>query len=155
MAASFLFLKYSRSKLYALFFSRFYLFVHERHRERQRHRQREKQAPHRVPDVGLNPGSPGSHPGLKVMLNCWATQATPIVCVLFLFMYLLIFCQCKCFRLIFYMSAQSYLGFILEPKIWVLCIWAFFFSSSTAWVVFVFRKKRLSGDMRKSWIYSY
>ena len=35
------------------------------HRERQRHRQREKQAPCREPDVGLNPGSPGSHPGPK------------------------------------------------------------------------------------------
>ena len=34
-------------------------------RERQRHRQREKQAPCREPDVGLDPGSPGSHPGLK------------------------------------------------------------------------------------------
>ena len=31
-------------------------------RERQRHRQREKQAPHREPDVGLDP-APGSHPG--------------------------------------------------------------------------------------------
>ena len=37
----------------------------ERGRERQRHRQREKQAPCREFDVGLNPGSPGSHPGLK------------------------------------------------------------------------------------------
>ena len=37
----------------------------ERERERQRHRQREKQAPCRVPDVGLNPGSPGSYPELK------------------------------------------------------------------------------------------
>ena len=27
----------------------------KRERERQRHRQREKQAPHREPDVGLNP----------------------------------------------------------------------------------------------------
>ena len=34
-------------------------------RERQRHRQREKQAPCREPDVGLDPGSPGSHLGLK------------------------------------------------------------------------------------------
>ena len=34
-------------------------------RERQRHRQREKQAPCREPDVGLDPGSPGSRPGLK------------------------------------------------------------------------------------------
>ena len=37
----------------------------EREREMQRHRQREKQAPCREPDVGLNPGSPGSHPELK------------------------------------------------------------------------------------------
>ena len=41
----------------------------ERERERQRHRQREKQAPCREPDVGLHPGSPGSHPGLKAVLN--------------------------------------------------------------------------------------
>ena len=34
-------------------------------RERRRHRQREKQAPHREPDVGLDPGTPGSHPGPK------------------------------------------------------------------------------------------
>ena len=34
-------------------------------RERQKHRQREKQAPHREPDVGLNPGSPGSRSGPK------------------------------------------------------------------------------------------
>ena len=34
-------------------------------RERQRHRQREKQAPCREPDVGLDPGSPRSRPGLK------------------------------------------------------------------------------------------
>ena len=37
----------------------------ERERERQRHRQRKKQAPCREPDVGLNPGSSGSGPGLK------------------------------------------------------------------------------------------
>ena len=34
-------------------------------RERQRHRQREKWAPCREPDVGLDPGTPGSHPGRK------------------------------------------------------------------------------------------
>ena len=33
--------------------------------ERQRHRQREKQAPCREPNVGLDTGTPGSHPGLK------------------------------------------------------------------------------------------
>ena len=37
----------------------------ERERERQRHRRREKQAPCREPDVGLNPGTPGSRPGPK------------------------------------------------------------------------------------------
>ena len=46
---------------------RFYLFIHERHRERerQRHRQREKQVPCREPDVGLDPGAPGSLPEPK------------------------------------------------------------------------------------------
>ena len=41
----------------------------ERERGRQRHRQREKLAPCREPDMGLDPGAPGSHPGLKVVLN--------------------------------------------------------------------------------------
>ena len=39
-------------------------------KESQRHRQREKQAPCREPDVGLDPGSPESGPGLKAVLNC-------------------------------------------------------------------------------------
>ena len=54
------------------FFLRFYLFIHERHTERQSHRQREKQAPHRDLDVGLDPRSPGSRPGLVVLsrLGC-------------------------------------------------------------------------------------
>ena len=47
----------------------------ERERERQRHMQREKQAPCREPDVGLDPRSPGSRPGLKAELNRWATGA--------------------------------------------------------------------------------
>ena len=37
----------------------------ERERERQKHRQREKQAPCRERDMGLNPGTLGSCPGLK------------------------------------------------------------------------------------------
>ena len=41
------------------FFFRFYLFIHERHIDRQR----EKQAPCREPNAGLNPKTPGSHPG--------------------------------------------------------------------------------------------
>ena len=44
-------------------------------RERQRHREREKQAPCREPDVGLDPGSPGSHPRLQVAPNRCATRA--------------------------------------------------------------------------------
>ena len=40
-----------------------------REREAQRHRHREKQAPCKEPDVGLDPGSPGSGPGPKVALN--------------------------------------------------------------------------------------
>ena len=43
----------------------------ERERERQRHRQREKQAPCREPDIGLDSGTPGSHPGPKA-------SATPL-----------------------------------------------------------------------------
>ena len=46
-------------------------------RERQRHRQREEQAPRREPDVGLDPGSAGSRPGLKAALHRWATRAAP------------------------------------------------------------------------------
>ena len=42
----------------------------EREKERQRHRQREKQAPSREPNMGLDPGSPRSHPGPKAALNC-------------------------------------------------------------------------------------
>ena len=46
-----------------------YLSMRDTERERQRHRQREKQASRRDPDVGLDPGSPGSCPGPKVALN--------------------------------------------------------------------------------------
>ncbi|CAD7681732.1 unnamed protein product [Nyctereutes procyonoides] len=61
-------------------FLRFYFFIHERERERQR----EKQAPCRKPDVGLDPRTPVSRPGLKAGVkpvshpgvqnqtrNCW------------------------------------------------------------------------------------
>ena len=54
----------SQSILFFFFFKDFiYLFI-DTERERQRHRQREKQAPCREPDVGLDSGSPGSHPEL-------------------------------------------------------------------------------------------
>ena len=53
-----------------------YLFMRKRERERQRHRQREKQTPRRKPDMGLDPGSPGSHPRLQAALNHCTTRAT-------------------------------------------------------------------------------
>ena len=50
-------------------------------RERQSHRQREKQAPCREPGMRLDPGSPGSHPGLKAVLNHYTTRVAHRVCV--------------------------------------------------------------------------
>ena len=41
----------------------------EREREGQKHRQREKRAPCREPNVRLDPGSSGSSPRLKAVLN--------------------------------------------------------------------------------------
>ena len=43
-------------------------------REGQRHRQREKQAPHRKPDVGLNPGTWGHTLSKRQTLNHRTTQ---------------------------------------------------------------------------------
>ena len=56
---------------FGLFFNKdfIYLFMRDTERERQRHRQRKKQARCREPDVGLDPGSPGSGPGPKGALN--------------------------------------------------------------------------------------
>ena len=45
---------------FGIFFKDFiYLFMRDTERERQKQRQREKQAPHREPDVGLDPRTPG------------------------------------------------------------------------------------------------
>ena len=50
-----------------------YLFIHERQRERERGRdkdkERKKQVPCREPDMGLDPGSSGSGPEPKSVLN--------------------------------------------------------------------------------------
>ena len=54
----------SKSAKYTFFFKK----IHER-QGGERHRQREKQAPCREPDLGLDPRSPGSGPGLKAALN--------------------------------------------------------------------------------------
>ena len=65
------------SRYLPFFFFNFYLFmiVTEREREREAETQAEGEAEgeagsmHREPDVGFDPGSPGSRPGLKVALN--------------------------------------------------------------------------------------
>ena len=46
-------------------------------RERQRRRQREKQGPCREPNGGLDPGTPRSHPGLKVGAKLLSHPGTP------------------------------------------------------------------------------
>ena len=38
-------------------------------RDTERERQRQKHTPLKEPNVGLDPGSPGSHPGLQAALN--------------------------------------------------------------------------------------
>ena len=50
-------------------------------RERQRHRQREKQAPRREPDVGLDPGTPGSRAEPKADTQLLSRPSVPIVLV--------------------------------------------------------------------------
>ena len=46
--------------------------------ERGRDRQREKQAPCGEPDVGLNPGAPGSGPGSKAGAKPLSHPGVPI-----------------------------------------------------------------------------
>ena len=46
-----------------------------------RHRQREKQAPCRKPDAGLDPGTPGSHPGPKAGANQLSHPESPLLAV--------------------------------------------------------------------------
>ena len=54
-----------------LFLKKYFIYLLERERERERERAAETQAEgeagsmHREPDMGLNPGSPGPHPGPK------------------------------------------------------------------------------------------
>ena len=55
-----------------------YLFMKDTgERPRQRHRQRKKQALCREPDVGLDPGSPGSCPGLKAGVKALSHPGIP------------------------------------------------------------------------------
>ena len=54
------------------------MIVTQRERERQRHRQREKKAPCREPDVGLDPGTPGSGPGPKAGTEALSPPGRPM-----------------------------------------------------------------------------
>ena len=61
-----------------IFFKDFiYLFMRVTERERQRHRQRE-QAPCREPDVGLDPGTPGSCLGRKAGAKPLSHPGVPV-----------------------------------------------------------------------------
>ena len=54
------------------------MIVTHTHTERQRHRRREKAGSmHREPDVGFNPGSPGSRPGPKAGAKPLRHPGTP------------------------------------------------------------------------------
>ena len=59
------------------------LFIYSWETERQRHRQREKQAPCRDPNVGLDPGTPGSHPGPKAGTQPLSHPGIPICSFLY------------------------------------------------------------------------
>ena len=51
-------------------FKKYFIYLFMTHRERKEETQAGgKQAPCREPDMGLDPKSPGSHPGLKAVLN--------------------------------------------------------------------------------------
>ena len=49
--------------------------MRDKESEREAETQREKEALCKEPDVGLDPGSPGSHPGLQAAPNHCATRA--------------------------------------------------------------------------------
>ena len=49
-----------------------------RDRERQGHKEREKQAPCKEPNVGLDPGTSGSCPGLKAGAKPLSHSGIPI-----------------------------------------------------------------------------
>ena len=78
-----------------------YLFMRETERGRQRHRQRQKQAPCREPEVGLDPRTPGSRPGLKAGAKPLSHPGVPTIAFSFFFFFfqLLLFQACFCFVL--------------------------------------------------------
>ena len=48
-------------------------------RDTERYRQREKRAPYKEPDVELDPGTPGSHPGLKADAQPLSHPGVPVL----------------------------------------------------------------------------
>ena len=62
-----------------------------RARERQRHRQKEKPAPHREPDVGLDPRTQGSWPELKVDVQPLSHPSIPKKSLLFYFFNIILY----------------------------------------------------------------
>ena len=77
-----------------LFLKNIYLFIHDRERERGRDRQREKQAPCQEPDVELDPGTTGSHPGPKADAKPLSHPGIPQIEIL----KQMILHFCKCFH---------------------------------------------------------
>ena len=56
--------------------------MRDTHTERQRHRQREKQAPCREPNMGLDPRTPGTCPGLKAGAQLLSYPGVPSYVIL-------------------------------------------------------------------------
>ena len=54
------------------------MFIYSFMRDTKGQRERERQAPCREPDVGLDPGSPGSHSGLKAGAKPLSHPGVPI-----------------------------------------------------------------------------
>ena len=81
-----LFLMFCVHSFFFLRFYLFYLFIHERHREREAETQAEEAEREagstQEPDVGLNPETPGSRPGLKGDAQPLSHPGVPISTIL-------------------------------------------------------------------------
>ena len=68
---------FSDLKILHIYFFKDLIYLFMTDTERERHRQRRRRI--RLHSMqGLDPRSPGPHPGPKAALNCWAAQAAPI-----------------------------------------------------------------------------
>ena len=69
-----------RALVGGIFFLIFYFFIYDSHTEREAETQAEGKAGsmHWEPNVGFDPGSPGSHPGRPIsLLTSWLHFKTP------------------------------------------------------------------------------